>query len=103
MVSGAIGEERAAQVMKAGASDYVTKGNFTRLIPAIERELREYAQRLAGRAAEAQIYKLSAALAQSASLIVIFDADEKIDYVNETFLRTTGYTYDEVIGNTDDF
>ncbi len=41
VISDAIGEEIAVQVMKAGAHDYLIKGNLTRLIPAIERELRE--------------------------------------------------------------
>src|SRR5574337_459453 len=41
MISGAVGEEAAVASMKAGAHDFVTKGNLTRLVPAIERELRE--------------------------------------------------------------
>ena len=39
VVSGAIGEESAAEIMKAGAHDYVSKGRLARLIPAVEREL----------------------------------------------------------------
>jgi len=41
IVSGAIGEEAAVAAMRAGAHDYVMKGNLPRLVPAIERELRE--------------------------------------------------------------
>jgi len=41
IVSGAIGEEAAVSAMRAGAHDYVIKGNMARLIPVIERELRE--------------------------------------------------------------
>jgi two-component system cell cycle sensor histidine kinase/response regulator CckA len=41
MVSGTIGEDAAVAVLQAGASDFVLKGRFARLIPAIERELRE--------------------------------------------------------------
>jgi len=41
LVSGLIGEETAVEVMKAGASDYIMKGNLLRLVPAIERELRD--------------------------------------------------------------
>jgi diguanylate cyclase (GGDEF)-like protein len=41
LLSGTIGEESAVEAMKAGAHDYLMKGNLTRLIPAIERELRE--------------------------------------------------------------
>src|SRR5213076_1542307 len=40
-VSGTITEELAVAAMKAGANDYVTKGQLKRLLPAIERELRE--------------------------------------------------------------
>src|ERR1700722_11324640 len=40
VVSGAIGEELAVGLMKAGAHDFIAKGGLSRLIPAIERELR---------------------------------------------------------------
>src|SRR5260370_25234380 len=40
-LSGTIGEEIAVNAMKAGAQDYVIKGNAARLLPAIQRELRE--------------------------------------------------------------
>ncbi len=52
IVSGAIGEETAVAAMKAGAHDYVMKDNLARLIPAIERELREVKGRRMGRQAE---------------------------------------------------
>ncbi len=41
IVSGRIGEEVAVDAMRAGAHDYILKHNLTRLVPAIERELRE--------------------------------------------------------------
>jgi PAS domain S-box-containing protein len=41
VISGVLMEERAVEILKAGASDYVRKGNWSRLIPAIGRELRE--------------------------------------------------------------
>ncbi|MFA6457207.1 MAG: PAS domain S-box protein [Bacteroidota bacterium] len=41
IVSGTIGEEIAVETMKAGAHDYIMKGNLKRLLPAVERELRE--------------------------------------------------------------
>lgn len=41
IISGTIGEDIAVSVMKAGAQDYIMKGNLTRLIPAVERELKE--------------------------------------------------------------
>src|ERR1700690_1504286 len=41
IVSGNIGEDIAVEAMKAGAHDYILKGNLSRLVPAVERELRE--------------------------------------------------------------
>lgn len=45
LVSGTIGEEKAVEAMKAGAHDYIMKGRYSRLAPAMERELREAANR----------------------------------------------------------
>jgi DNA-binding NtrC family response regulator len=52
IVSGAIGEETAADCMRYGAHDYVMKGNLSRLVPAIERELKEVKSRLQRKRAE---------------------------------------------------
>jgi putative nucleotidyltransferase with HDIG domain len=41
IASGTIGEETAISALKAGAHDFVIKGNLARLIPAIQREMRE--------------------------------------------------------------
>src|SRR4030042_5935520 len=41
IVSGTIGEETAVEAMKAGAYDYLMKGNLKRLVPALKRELKE--------------------------------------------------------------
>jgi PAS domain S-box-containing protein len=51
-LSGAVGEDLAVQVMKEGAHDYIMKNNFTRLIPAMERELRDAKVRRLRREAE---------------------------------------------------
>jgi PAS domain S-box-containing protein len=45
LVSGTIGEEVAVEAMKAGAHDYIMKDRLQRLMPAIERELKEAAMR----------------------------------------------------------
>ncbi len=41
IVSGFVGEEAAADIMRAGARDYVSKGNLARLGPAVVREIQE--------------------------------------------------------------
>ena len=52
MMSGAISEETAVESMRRGAQDYVTKQNLARLVPVLERELREAAARRSRVAAE---------------------------------------------------
>ena len=52
IVSGTIGEELAVAAMKDGAQDYIMKGNLTRLVPAVERELREAVSRRERKRAE---------------------------------------------------
>lgn len=44
-VSGTIGEERAITILKEGATDYVLKHRIARLVPAVERALREARER----------------------------------------------------------
>jgi len=52
VVSGAIGELTAVEMMKLGVHDYLLKGNLTRLGAAIERELREAEVRYVHKQAE---------------------------------------------------
>ncbi len=59
IVSGTIGEDRAVTAMKAGAHDYILKGSLKRLVPAVERELREARMRQERRQAEETIHRLA--------------------------------------------
>jgi diguanylate cyclase (GGDEF)-like protein len=59
IVSGTIGEDRAVQAMKAGAHDYILKNNMRRLLPAVDRELREAQVRLERKQAERTIRHLA--------------------------------------------
>ena len=59
IVSGTIGEDRAVTAMKAGAHDYILKGNLKRLVPAVERELREAHVRQERRQASETIHRLA--------------------------------------------
>ncbi len=59
IVSGSIGEDVAVSAMKAGAHDYIMKDNLARLIPAIERELREAETRRARGQAEEKLRHLA--------------------------------------------
>jgi signal transduction histidine kinase len=77
-VSGTIGEDVAVEAMKAGAQDFLIKGNLRRLVPAIERELRDAEVRRERRRAQTALLErarlaeltseIGSALTQSAGL-----------------------------------
>ncbi len=52
IVSGHIGEDAAVKAMKAGAHDFVAKDSLARLVPVIERELRDAEERRERRRAQ---------------------------------------------------
>ncbi len=57
-VSGTLGEETAVDALKSGAQDYVIKGKLARLVPAIQRELRDADGRRERKRLEIQIHQL---------------------------------------------
>ena len=63
-VSGAIGEERAIETLRQGATDYVLKDKLSRLGPAVKRALREAQERRARREAEAALRRANERLEQ---------------------------------------
>jgi diguanylate cyclase (GGDEF)-like protein len=57
--SGHISDQMATSAMGEGVSDYIEKGNFARLVPVIERELKGAAARRAVRQADYRIKELA--------------------------------------------
>lgn len=57
-VSGTIGEETAVAALKLGAQDYLIKTNLSRLVPAVQRELREVEDRRQRQCLEQQLHQL---------------------------------------------
>jgi two-component system cell cycle sensor histidine kinase/response regulator CckA len=53
-VSGTLGEERAVDSLKSGATDYVLKGHLSRLVPAVLRAMRDVEDRIEHKKLEAQ-------------------------------------------------
>ena len=64
IISGAVGEETAVELLKNGATDFVLKDRLTRLVPAVHRALREVAERTARQQAEADLRALNDELEQ---------------------------------------
>lgn len=102
IVSGCIGEDVAVDAMKAGASDFLLKDNLARLIPVVQRELREAEERQGRTHAEEAKIELEARtqtiLENAADGIVIIDDRLNIDSFNVSASRQFGYSPEEVIG-----
>ena len=106
VVSGKIGEDTAVQAMKEGANDYLIKGNVSRLVPAIEREMQEAEVRRKRRAAEAALvrserrYKrLVAAVTDYIYMVTIKEGKVVKTSHGPGCLTVTGYSHEEYMEN----
>ncbi len=102
LVSGTVGEELAVEAMRSGANDYIMKDNLARLVPAIERELREARERSDRHRAEEALYQeRERALITLHSIgdgVITTDAEGRVDYMNPVAENVTGWTYGEAQG-----
>ncbi|MEW5790515.1 MAG: putative bifunctional diguanylate cyclase/phosphodiesterase [Pseudomonadota bacterium] len=107
IVSGTIGEDLAVAAMKAGAHDYLKKDNLARLVPAIERELREAEERRARRQAEEALrereekYRLLFNNAYDAIFLNAVGEDGSLSNfleVNDVACQRMGYGREELLG-----
>ena len=98
-VSGTMGEETAVAMMKAGAHDYVMKGNLARLAPAIERELKQAETRREARLVEHQKQKRVKELRTLFSLSMIIEKEGiTLDEVYQELanILPAGWQYPEI-------
>ncbi len=95
ILSGTIGEETAVEAMRAGAHDYVLKGNLIRLTPAIERELRDRAVREEQRQSE-RVYRWIVEASHDG--IAIQDAKDHLSFVNRRMEQILGCDPGELLG-----
>jgi PAS domain S-box-containing protein/putative nucleotidyltransferase with HDIG domain len=98
LLSGAIGEETAVAALKAGADDYVMKGNPARLIPSVQRALREVAEHRQRRRAEEALRFQARLLETVGQAIVATDVAGVITYWNSAAEALYGWTADEAVG-----
>ena len=94
-VSGTIGEERAIDALKHGATDYVLKSNLTRLAPAVRRALDEGRARLAGRRAEQRFRDL---VQTSQDWIWELDVDRRYVFASPYIREILGVEPETIVG-----
>ena len=100
-VSGTLGEDRAVDSLKRGASDYIIKGDLGRLPSAIVRAIQEKRLRHERETAMRNLRASEAmfkTLAEQAPVgIVVTRADVKLTFCNQRFAEMAGREVDELL------
>ena len=107
VVSGVIGEDNAVEMLKRGATDYVSKGRLQRLPVVLDRALRESAGREARDRAERQLREADAMYARVVDslrdyAVLLLDSAGHIRTWNRAAQDIFGYAAAEVLGRSAD-
>lgn len=102
LLSGAVGEERAVEAMRAGANEYVMKDNMVRLAVAVEREIRDAEARVAAKKLQAELRRAEERYRRTFEKapvgIVSVSSDGFVIEANEAFCAIVGLEDDGVAG-----
>ncbi len=98
LMSGEVGIAEVTGLMRAGAHDFVAKDDHERFLPAVERELHAARDRQLVRESHEEVEKLSRVVEQTPNAVVITDPEGRIEYINSSFTRISGYQSNEVLG-----
>jgi PAS domain S-box-containing protein len=94
--SGALGEELAIELLKAGASDYVLKDRLGRLAPAVRRALDSARSRAEHRRAQAELRRseefLRRLIEATSDCVKVLDLDTRLVSMNPAGLRMLGFS-----------
>ena len=98
--TGSVGEEKAVECMKEGASEFLLKTNSIRLVPAIlsvVSQKRDREARVLAEEAQKQSEARFKALAEISTALIFIYRGERFTYVNAASKQITGYTKDELL------
>ena len=105
IVSGTIGEEAAVSALRAGARDFIVKGSLARLLPAVERELREAMMRAERRDISEKLLDANRLFLNAIESIsegfAVYDASDRLVQANSHFMALFGpHWRSPIIGRT---
>jgi PAS domain S-box-containing protein len=100
LVSGSLGEERAIDSLKSGATDYVLKERLGRLAPAVRRAMKEVEDQTANRRTKESLrdteQQLQIIFSESPMGIALVGADGRPILTNAALQKMLGYTGEEL-------
>jgi two-component system sensor histidine kinase UhpB len=101
-VSGALGEEKAIELLKKGATDYVLKDRLHRLAPAVSRALQEVAERTERKRCETALedseMRYRTIFENTRTATIIIEEDMTIVLANKQFEELTGFSRSDIEG-----
>ena len=102
LVSGAVGDEVAAGIMRAGADGYLPKDKLVRLVPVVERALRDAGERRKRREVEQSLVESEEQFRTMFEMASVGMAQADPDTglllrVNQKMCAITGYSHDELL------
>jgi PAS domain S-box-containing protein len=104
IISGTVDEEIAVSAMKAGANNYIMKDRLVRLLPTIERELKDLDDRRERKRAQEEANltnaKLTTIVEMLPDLFFIKGLDGKYEMVNSAFEAYVGRAREHITGRT---
>ncbi|MGE5372564.1 MAG: response regulator [Solirubrobacterales bacterium] len=102
IVSGYLGEEAAVEAMKSGCQDYVLKNNLQRLVPAVQREMKETSHRKSKQLMEREMSRdkelLAVTLRSIGDGIIVTDHWGRVVFLNRIAEELTGWVEQEACG-----
>ncbi|MBV9464331.1 MAG: response regulator, partial [Verrucomicrobiae bacterium] len=97
-VSGSIGEDMAIEALRKGATDYVLKERLSRLIPAVQRAMREVEDRAARRNMQERLRRKAALLDCAQDAMFVVDPALRIKLWNKRAHVLHGVAPEQAIG-----
>src|SRR5260370_36578779 len=97
VLSGTVSEQNAVDALRAGAHDFINKGKLARLLPAIDRELREARVRKAQREAEQRHRRIVETTNEG---ICMVDGSSNTTFVNARMASLLGLSRDDLLGKS---
>jgi len=105
VVSGTIGEEKAAQTIRSGAKDYLLKDRLTRLAPAVLRTIEEDQLRNSKNEVDKALHvsekRFRIAVDNIPHPMTIYDSDLRIQFVNQAGIALYGCPQEAILGRKD--
>ncbi len=99
-VSAVCRPDRIVAAMRAGAKEYLIRGDYARPVPSIERELRDAAERRARKAADQALRLRARILEMVDQAVIVTDMDGVIQHWNRYAETLYGWPATEVIGRS---